>query len=265
MIGEDQVTVGQLAESIRQRLSELESEPPAGQPAEKQPPPGPRRLENPDDPVILISPRAGVIPPGGVTSPAQQLADTLQRPVVAPDTGYVITRDGSVLAVDAPPGATSFGQGWQPGHWTAFFPRPAPPSMRAMTQDDLDAVTELDADLYPGGEWTRGEFEDELVDPDTRRWLVTERAGQVTGYAGLSVDRDTDEDGHTRVVARVINMAVARDEQGHGIGTHLLRELLAEARRAGAEAIELLVPADRGHPVRRGASSCSRPISTATG
>ena len=124
MIGENRVTVGQLAEGIRQRLSELGPEPPPGLSAEEMPPPAPRRLESPDDPVFLISPRAGVIPPGGVTEPAQELADALGRPVVTPESGYLITRDGSVLAVDAPPGATSFGQGWQPWTLDRLLPPP---------------------------------------------------------------------------------------------------------------------------------------------
>ena len=104
-----------LAEAINHRLSELTAAPPPDLPAEERPPPAPRRLEGPDDPVILAAPRAAV-PLHGRAAPAQQLADVLQRPVIAPDTGYLITRAGTVRAVNS--GRTAR----RAGNWFVFQP-----------------------------------------------------------------------------------------------------------------------------------------------
>jgi hypothetical protein len=131
------LTPAQLAAEITTRLGQLAPPPPADLPADEKPAPEPTKLDNPDDPVILASPYAGSVPPGHAIAPAQALADALGRPVIAPDSSYVIGRDGSanVIHRDAPD-ATDFGRGWQQGNWVAFFPAPAPAAPEASPDAD---------------------------------------------------------------------------------------------------------------------------------
>ncbi|HEY2577122.1 MAG TPA: hypothetical protein VGI74_12530, partial [Streptosporangiaceae bacterium] len=121
--GNRNLTPAQLAAEINTRLGQLGPPPPPDLPEDERPAPEPTQLEGPDDAVILIAPSTAVIPPGQSIAPAQALADLLGRPVVAPDSSYVIGRDGSANVVRRPaPDATAFGHGWQQGNWVAFFP-----------------------------------------------------------------------------------------------------------------------------------------------
>ncbi len=124
LAGDREIDAIELAAAINTRLGELGDPPSPDLLPEERPPPAPTRLTGPDDPIVLISPNAAVIAPGRVVSAAQALADAIGRPVLAPDSGYVITRDGSVLAVRIPgPDGAAFGRGWQPGNWVLTSPR----------------------------------------------------------------------------------------------------------------------------------------------
>ncbi|MCH0563347.1 MULTISPECIES: ribosomal protein S18-alanine N-acetyltransferase [unclassified Streptomyces] len=90
---------------------------------------------------------------------------------------------------------------------------------------DIDAVLELEKNLFPEDAWSRGMFWSELAHsrgPEaTRRYLVAESAdGRIAGYAGLASSGD---------VADVQTIAVARDHWGTGLGARLLTELLRAA------------------------------------
>ena len=129
--GNRELSPAQLADEIKTRLGQLPPPPAPDIPDDEKPPPEAYRLDDPDDPIVLIAPSAAVIPPGHTTSPAQALADAIGRPVLAPDSGYVIGRDGSVNVVRLPaPDATAYGHGWEEGNWVAFFPRPLAESGR---------------------------------------------------------------------------------------------------------------------------------------
>ncbi len=232
LIGRDRADAGQLAAHINRRLGQLGPPPSPDLSEEERPPPAPRRLESPFDPIILLAPGAGTIPPGALSPPAQELADALQRPVIAPDTPYVITRDGSVLAVDAIPGDAAFGQGWRRGRWVAFFPRRRPAAVREMARADLDAVTALDNDVFPDDPWFRPHYAGELA-PVSRYYIVAEEAGRVIGHAGMFIDGTE---------AAVIMIAVAPASQGRGVGADLLQRLLAEATQRKATQMTVRLP-----------------------
>ncbi|MCZ0987446.1 ribosomal protein S18-alanine N-acetyltransferase [Streptomyces diastatochromogenes] len=89
---------------------------------------------------------------------------------------------------------------------------------------DIDPVLELEKDLFPEDAWSRGMFWSELAhsrgSEATRRYLVAEDAGRIVGYAGLASSGE---------LADVQTIAVARDQQGTGLGALLLTELLKAA------------------------------------
>lgn len=96
--------------------------------------------------------------------------------------------------------------------------------LREMRWWDIDPVLELEKDLFPEDAWSRGMFWSELAhsrgDEATRRYLVAEDAGRIVGYAGLASSGE---------LADVQTIAVARDQQGTGLGARLLTELLKAA------------------------------------
>ncbi|MEU6816548.1 ribosomal protein S18-alanine N-acetyltransferase [Streptomyces sp. NPDC046860] len=89
---------------------------------------------------------------------------------------------------------------------------------------DIDRVLELEKDLFPEDAWSRGMFWSELAhargDGATRRYLVAEDASRLVGYAGLASSGDLGD---------VQTIAVARDQQGTGLGARLLTGLLRAA------------------------------------
>lgn len=96
--------------------------------------------------------------------------------------------------------------------------------LREMRWWDIDRVLELEKELFPEDAWSRGMFWSELAhargDGATRRYLVAEDDGRLVGYAGLASSGDLGD---------VQTIAVARDQQGTGLGARLLTELLRAA------------------------------------
>ncbi|WP_189958494.1 ribosomal protein S18-alanine N-acetyltransferase [Streptomyces alanosinicus] len=96
--------------------------------------------------------------------------------------------------------------------------------MREMRWWDIDRVLALEKDLFPEDAWSRGMFWSELAHARgaeaTRRYLVAEEESGIIGYAGLASSGDQ---------ADVQTIAVARDQQGTGLGGRLLAELLRAA------------------------------------
>lgn len=101
---------------------------------------------------------------------------------------------------------------------------PVTPVLREMRWWDIDAVLELEKDLFPEDAWSRGMFWSELAHsrgPEaTRRYVVAEEGKRIVGYAGLASSGE---------LADVQTIAVARDHQGTGLGSRLLTELLRAA------------------------------------
>ena len=128
-----------------------------------------------------------------------------------------------------------------------------------MVPADLDAVLNLEHELFPEDAWSPEMFADEISQPsDSRLYLVAEReavrydgSGEpgLAGYAGLMFVPGG-------VSADVLTIAVAADSWGHGIGSALLGVLIDESRRRRCDEVFLEVRKDnsraRGLYRRRG-------------
>ncbi|WP_427135850.1 ribosomal protein S18-alanine N-acetyltransferase [Pseudarthrobacter sp. S9] len=107
--------------------------------------------------------------------------------------------------------------------------------LRDMDAADIPAVHELERRLFPVDAWPLQMFHDELAQADTRRYLVAEFHGEIVGYAGLMC---------IEPISDVQTIAVVPEQEGKGIGSALLAELIAESRRRHAEDVLLEVRAD---------------------
>ncbi|MDP4510889.1 ribosomal protein S18-alanine N-acetyltransferase [Nonomuraea sp. G32] len=105
-----------------------------------------------------------------------------------------------------------------------------------MTETDLPAVMEIERATFPLDAWSESMMRGELADmPRSRHYVVALVDDEIVAYAGLAAAADQ---------ADVQTIAVLEKHQGTGIGSAMLTELLAEARRRGAREIFLEVRAD---------------------
>ncbi|MEV4391852.1 ribosomal protein S18-alanine N-acetyltransferase [Nonomuraea sp. NPDC049607] len=106
-----------------------------------------------------------------------------------------------------------------------------------MTEADLPAVMAIERAMFPLDAWSEGMMRGELADmPRSRHYLVAlADDDEIVAYSGIAVAADQ---------ADVQTIAVLEKHQGTGIGSAMLTELLAEARRRGAREIFLEVRAD---------------------
>jgi ribosomal-protein-alanine N-acetyltransferase len=104
-----------------------------------------------------------------------------------------------------------------------------------MEAADIPAVHALEQRLFPVDAWPLPMFHDELAQTDTRRYLVAEIHGGIVGYAGLMC---------IEPISDVQTIAVVPEQEGKGIGSALLTELIAESRRRHAQDVLLEVRAD---------------------
>ncbi|MGB6455008.1 MAG: ribosomal protein S18-alanine N-acetyltransferase [Streptosporangiaceae bacterium] len=114
--------------------------------------------------------------------------------------------------------------------------------LRPMTTADLDTVLSLELALFGDEAWSRQMLAGELgQQPASRLYLVAEEAGQIVGYAGmLAAGRQAD----------VLTIAVDTGRWGRGVGSALLRQLLAEATRRECTEVFLEVRADNARAQR---------------
>lgn len=105
-----------------------------------------------------------------------------------------------------------------------------------MTEADLPAVMEIERVTFPLDAWSEGMMRGELAEmPRTRHYVVALIDDEIIAYAGIAAAADQ---------ADVQTIAVLEKHQRNGIGSAMLTELLAEARRRGAREIFLEVRAD---------------------
>jgi ribosomal-protein-alanine N-acetyltransferase len=114
--------------------------------------------------------------------------------------------------------------------------------LRPMTSADLDTVLSLELTLFGEEAWSRQMLAGELgQQPQSRLYLVAEGDKQIVGYAGLLAAGGQ---------ADVLTIAVDTAHWGHGVGSALLRQLLAEATKRGCTEVFLEVRADNARAQR---------------
>ncbi|HVQ94066.1 MAG TPA: ribosomal protein S18-alanine N-acetyltransferase [Mycobacteriales bacterium] len=104
----------------------------------------------------------------------------------------------------------------------------------------LAAVMQAERELFGVESWSEAAFWSELAQPESRYYIVAEDPAQpagerFVGYGGLGVIADE---------AHVLVLGVRKDQQRRGVGTALLRDLLAAAADRGAGTVLLDVRAD---------------------
>lgn len=114
--------------------------------------------------------------------------------------------------------------------------------LRPMTTADLDAVMDLELALFGEEAWSRQMLAGELgQQPASRFYVVAEQDGTLIGYAGLLAAGGQGD---------VLTIAVDTARWGQGVGSELLRQLLAEAKRRNCTEVFLEVRADNARAQR---------------
>ena len=113
-------------------------------------------------------------------------------------------------------------------------PAPAGLALRPMMPADVDEVHALECSVFPHP-WSRANFEDCLAsgyDAWVAREEAGKQAGKLAGYFLLMYALDE---------AHLLDVAVAAERHGTGLGRWLLDTLCARAREMGAESVLLEV------------------------
>ncbi len=101
------------------------------------------------------------------------------------------------------------------------------PALRPMQPADVARVMVIERGAYPFP-WTEGIFHD-CLRIGYGCWVV-EQAGDVVGHAVLSIAAGE---------AHLLNLSVAVEHQGQGLGRHLLRHLIRQVQAQGVEVLFL--------------------------
>lgn len=107
--------------------------------------------------------------------------------------------------------------------------KPGMPRLREMKPADLDAVMEIEPVIYPHP-WTRGNFADSLK--SGYHCLVYELDKTMVGYAVMMMVLDE---------AHLLNISIAKEFQGKGLGRNLLEAVITLARYKKAQTMFLEV------------------------
>ena len=103
--------------------------------------------------------------------------------------------------------------------------------IRHMRPSDLDAVVAIERATFPTP-WTRGIFTGELLQGESRRWIVVTSPAGILGYAGSMQTADE---------AHIMNLAVRADCRSSGLGAALLADLMSDAAERGVSRLTLEV------------------------
>ncbi len=116
-------------------------------------------------------------------------------------------------------------------------------TLAPLRREDIGRCAELEKELFPGDDpWSNRMFARELRGPN--RYLGAYAGETLLGYAGLALLT-----GPPRPETEVHTIAVDPAAQGHGVGTALLRALLARADEDAAT-VFLEVRTDNGAAIR---------------
>ena len=103
--------------------------------------------------------------------------------------------------------------------------------VRRMILKDVDAVHQIESESF-SSPWSRGAFEDELIENKCARYLVAETGGEIVAYAGCWMVLDE---------CHITNIAVKKDKRGKGYGRLITQELIQYATNLGASYVTLEV------------------------
>lgn len=117
---------------------------------------------------------------------------------------------------------------------TAVLERPLD-GLRELRWTDIPELARLESEAFPDDAWSQASWWAELAGRPRRDYVVVERDGAVTAYAGLD---------HGGQVCDLMTITVTSEGRGTGIGGALLAELERRATERGAEAMMLEVRAD---------------------
>jgi len=104
---------------------------------------------------------------------------------------------------------------------------------RPMRRHDLDAVAEIERQVYPFP-WTRGNFADSLT-AGYDAWIFEDAGASGDALLGYAVVMWVPDEAH------LLNLSVVRHAQGTGLGRAMLEWLLRDAARRGAQGMLLEV------------------------
>lgn len=108
--------------------------------------------------------------------------------------------------------------------------------IRRAEAGDLTSMMDIEIQVFPGTAWSAEQMADELArTADTRWYAVAESEGLVVGYVGLYVSPPD---------ADVQTVAVAKSQQGGGVGRRLVAAAIDHAWQVGCARIFLEVRAD---------------------
>jgi ribosomal-protein-alanine N-acetyltransferase len=108
--------------------------------------------------------------------------------------------------------------------------KPEAEAYAPMTAVDLDDVARVEAKIYPFP-WTHGNFADSLRSGYSC-WVLRDRVGHLQAYAVVMLALDE---------AHLLNLSVARESQGTGLGWRTLEWVAQVARGHGARTMLLEV------------------------
>lgn len=113
---------------------------------------------------------------------------------------------------------------------------PAAVTIRRMRIADVDVLLPHEREMFGTEAWTRRGYREELADTVNRYYVIAQDDdGTVLGSAGVMVLGAT---------AQIMTVGVLPPARRRGIGRLLLRHLVAEAVRRGAEEVLLEVRVD---------------------
>jgi [ribosomal protein S18]-alanine N-acetyltransferase len=120
---------------------------------------------------------------------------------------------------------------WEPGRQASRAPvsLPSDISIRPMNFDDLSFVEEIDTSSF-GSVWQNSQVSLELAFRQAAVATVVEREGQLVAY---QISTPTPMGGH------LARLAVHPGFQGLGIGYALVRDMLSQFERRGAQCVSV--------------------------
>jgi ribosomal-protein-alanine N-acetyltransferase len=106
--------------------------------------------------------------------------------------------------------------------------------IRAMNENDIDIVCQIDLDTWGNEAWSLENFDDSLCDPSYNCWIL-EDTTMHQSIVGYGVQHMSDCTSH------IANLTLHPDQCGRGLGGLLLRHMIDHANRAFATSVTLEV------------------------